>query len=204
MSSGAVAWHALRRTCGCAVYSIAAARRLRAIRNANRVRRVSAVRPSDGGSRVACDCASVPRCLVASAADSRPRAVRAHHAPGQHARRSRLRVSAGDLVSRRNQAERGWLHGRRALVRRRLRPQPWLGLLEVSLQSTAEPHPHRHIFGRIVLGCPLSDPSVVFRQTALGRLGNAVLPAAGAKVALSARCLRRAHVARYLRWMMPR
>lgn len=209
VNSGAVAWHARRWTCGRAVYSITAVCRLsaerwptgglRAPRNANRVRRVSAVWPSDGGPRVACVRASVARCLVASAADSCPRAVRADHAPGQRARRSRRRVSAGDLVSGTNPSIRGWLHGRRALVRRGLRPQPRLGVLEVSLDATREPFSHRHVFGRIVLGCPLSVAPVVCRQTALDRLGDAVLPAARAE-ALSERGRSRP----YFFGMMPR
>ena len=104
------------------------------------------VRPSDGGLRVACVRASVPRRVVASAADPCPRAVRADHAPGQHARRSRRRVSAGDLVSGTDPGVRGWLHGRRALVRRGLRSQPRLGLFEVSLDAALEPLSHPSLF----------------------------------------------------------
>ena len=110
-----------------------------------------------------------------------------------------VRVSAGDLVAGKEPGIRGWLHGRRALVRRGLRPQPRLGVLEVSLDATREPVSHRHVFGRIVLGCPLSVASVVCRQTALDRLGDAVLPAARAE-ALSARGRSRP----YFFGMMPR
>jgi len=167
--------------------------RLRASTNAHRVRQMwSLLWPFDGGSRVACAHAAVPRRLVISAADSCPRAVRADHEPCQHARRPRRRLSAGDMVSGKNDGNRRWLHCRRALVRRCRRPQPRLGLLEVSLDTSSEPGPHGHIFGRSVLGCPLSIASVVFRATTLEQLGNAILPAAGDKAALSARCLRRA------------
>ena len=177
---------------------------LRAPTNAHRVAQVlSAIRPFDGGSRVACAFASVPRCLVTSAADSCPRAARADHATGQHAGRSRRRLSAGCLVSGKNGSVPGWLHGRRALVRRRLRPQTWLDLREVSLDTTQESAPHRNIFGRGVLERPLSVATVVCRQAALGRLGNAVLPAAAAKGTLSARCPAGA-LAGYLPLMIPR
>ena len=164
---------------------------LRAVRNANRVRTMAVVRPFDGGSHVACAHASVPRCLVPAAAASRPRAVRAHPAGGQHARRSRPRISAGHLVAGKNDGKLGWLHGRLALVRRCLGPQPRLGLLEVSLDSSPEPGSHRHVFGRIVLGCPLSVASVVFRSIELDQLGNAVLPAATATAAIRVPCVHR-------------
>jgi len=127
-------------------------------------------------------------CAIAADADPRPRADRVHHAGGQRARRSRPRVSAGHLAPARNARQRDWVHQRLALVRRCRRRVARLGLLAVSLGTDSKPGSGDHVFGGIVLGCPLSRATVVPESTGLEQLGIAGVPAAATASAPAASC----------------
>ena len=125
-------------------------------------------------------------CVIAAGVDPRPRADRVHYAGGQRARRSRPRVSAGHLAPARNARQCDWLHQRLALVRRSRRRVARLGLLPVSLGADSKPGSGDHLFGGIVLGCPLSRATVVLESTGLEQLGIAGVPTAAAASAPAA------------------
>jgi hypothetical protein len=93
-----------------------------------------------------------------------------HHAGRQPARRARPELSARLLDASRHTGQRLRLPQRLALVRRRLRLQPGLGLRAVPLDSVREPAglDHElgpasggtggHLLGRTLLGSALSQP----------------------------------------------
>ena len=127
-------------------------------------------------------------CTIAAAADPRPRADCVHDAGGQRARRSGPRVSAGHLAPAGNARQRDWLHQWLALVRRRRRRVARLGLLPVSLGADPRPGAGDHVFGRAVLGCPLSRATVVLESTGLEQLGVAGVSTATTTAPAAACC----------------
>jgi hypothetical protein len=58
-----------------------------------------------------------------------------------------------------------------------------LGLLPVSLGADSQPGAGDHVFGRIVLGRPLSRATMVFESIELEQLGVPRLPASSAAAA---------------------
>lgn len=86
-------------------------------------------------------------------ADSCSRAIRVHHAGGQHARRSGPRVPIGHLTPAGNAGQRDRMHQRLALVRPRRRGVAWLGLA-------------RYLSGPIRSRAPVITFSVGHRRTA--------------------------------------
>ncbi len=89
------------------------------------------------------------------------RADDVHQQQREHACGSGSRVSPGRLDTGTHLRPRAGLHQRLAVVRRQRRTQPGLGAFEIPLEHREVPHPHRHIFGRPLLGPSLSGPSLV-------------------------------------------
>ena len=125
---------------------------------------------------------TMARCALALVADVRLRAIGVHHAGGQHARGAGPRVSAGHVAAAGNAGERDRLHQRMALVRRRRGRLARLGLRPVPVGAHSQPRARDHVFGRSVLGRPLSRATVVLEPIELEQLGVAGVPAATSAV----------------------